>query len=166
MVVNGHCSVFPLITWELRRPWPSFRLPWSCSWSPLSFVELDLNSEDRLTKTTLAAPSKSTTSAHHQFFARLIWILQTEVKRISHLLVVCIIYTMEEKVSQSRLLSWHKKQTKIWTRRTSEIWLSILQAKVVVKGNSLRKPSNKALLCTLLKGTLGKPSFANSAVFF
>ena len=96
-----------LITWALRRPSPSFRSPWSCSWSPLSFVELDLNSEDRLTKTPLAAPGSSTTRAHQQTD----WVSEIVFHkgRLRHLLVR-IIYTMEEKVSQSRLLSWHRKR--------------------------------------------------------
>ena len=96
-----------LITWELRRPSPSFRSPWSCSWSPLSFVELDLNSEDRLTKTPLAAPGSSTTHAHQQTD----WVGEIVFhKGILRHLLVRIIYTMEEKVSQSRLLSWHRKR--------------------------------------------------------
>ena len=95
------------ITWALRRPSPSFRSPWSCSWSPLSFVELDLNSEDRLTKTPLAAPGSSTTHAHQQTD----WVGEIVFhKGILRHLLVRIIYTMEEKVSQSRLLSWHRKR--------------------------------------------------------
>ena len=78
--------VFICFTSVLRRPWPSSRSPWSCSWSPLSFVELDLNSEDRLTKTRLAASGRSTTSAHRQLSVA-----------ISHFLAVRIIQTMEEK---------------------------------------------------------------------
>ena len=108
-----------LITWALRRPSPSSRSPWSCSWSPLSFVELDLNSEDRLTKTPLAAPGSSTTRAHQQTD----WVSEIVFHkgRLRHLLVR-IIYTMEEKVSQSRLLSWHRKRKKQNIKRAEVVW--------------------------------------------
>ena len=130
MYHNSFC-----FTWVLRRPWPSSRLPWSCSWSPLSFVELDLNSEDRLTKTTLAASGKSTTGAHRQFFCCQFsnWFFYS--------LAVCIIYTMEEKVSQSRLLSWQKKSKQNNMRRKvghqNKLWLLIIQAR---GGKFSRKP--------------------------